>query len=79
MLHFYLQQPGIIKMFFLNNIPGKLPLFFLYKQDMMRVNFMQNVKKYYVLLRNVVSVLNPLHGRYAFLRILSEYGDKINF
>jgi hypothetical protein len=29
MLHLYLQQPGIIKMFLLCNIPGKVPLFFL--------------------------------------------------
>jgi hypothetical protein len=28
MLHFYLQQPGIIKMFLLCNIPGKVPQFF---------------------------------------------------
>jgi hypothetical protein len=33
MLHFYLQQPGIIKMFLLYNILGKVSLFFLYKQD----------------------------------------------
>jgi hypothetical protein len=58
MLHFYLQQPGIIKMFFLCNIPGKVPLFFLYKQDIMQVNCMQNITKYYILLRNVASVLN---------------------
>jgi hypothetical protein len=58
MLHFYLQQPGIIKMFLLCNIPGKVPLFFLYKQDIMRVNCMQNITKYYILLRNVASVLN---------------------
>jgi hypothetical protein len=57
MLHFYLQQPGIIKMFLLCNIPGKVPLFFLYKQDIMRVNCMQNITKYYTLLRNVASVL----------------------
>jgi hypothetical protein len=30
-LHFYFQQPGIIEMFILYNIPGKAPLFFLYK------------------------------------------------
>jgi hypothetical protein len=47
MLHFYLQQPGIIKMFLLCNIPGKVPQFFLYKQDIMRVNCMQNFTKYY--------------------------------
>jgi hypothetical protein len=57
MLHFYLQQPGIIEMFLLCNIPGKVPLFFLYKQDVMRVNCLQNIKKYYILLRNVASVL----------------------
>jgi hypothetical protein len=33
MLHFYLQQAGIIKMFLLYNIPGKVPIFFLYKQN----------------------------------------------
>jgi hypothetical protein len=27
MVHFYLQQPGIIRMFLLCNIPGKVPLF----------------------------------------------------
>jgi hypothetical protein len=53
MLHFYLQQSGIIKTFLLCNIPGKVPLFFLY----MRVNCMQNITKYYILLRNVASVL----------------------
>jgi hypothetical protein len=57
MLHFYLQQPGIKKMFLLCNIPGKVPLFFLYKQDIMRVNCMQNITKYDILLRNVASVL----------------------
>jgi hypothetical protein len=41
-----LQQPGIIKMFLLCNIPGKVPLFFLYKQDIMRVNCMQNIIYY---------------------------------
>ena len=35
MLHFYLQQQGIIKMLLLCNIPSKVPLFFLYKQDIM--------------------------------------------
>ena len=50
MLHIYLQQPGIIKMFLLCNIHGKVPLFFLYKQDIMRVNCMQNITKYYILL-----------------------------
>jgi hypothetical protein len=58
LLHFYLQQPGIIKMFLLCNIPGKVLLFFLYKQDIMQVNCMQNVTKYYILLRNVASVLH---------------------
>jgi hypothetical protein len=57
MLHFYLQQPGIIKMFLLYNISGKVPLFFLYKQDIMQVNCMQNITKYYILLRNVAYVL----------------------
>jgi hypothetical protein len=38
-----LQQPGIIKMFLLCNIPDKVPLFFLYKQDIMQVNCMQNI------------------------------------
>jgi hypothetical protein len=57
MLHFYLQQPGIIKMFLLCNIPGKVHQFFLYKQDIMQVNCMQNITKYYILLRNVASVL----------------------
>jgi hypothetical protein len=57
-LHFSLQQPGIIKVFLLCNIPGKVPLFFLYKQNIMRVNCMQNITKYYILLRNVASVLN---------------------
>jgi hypothetical protein len=52
----YLQQPGIIKMFLLCNIPGKV-LFFWYKQDIMRVNCMQNITKYCILLRNVASVL----------------------
>jgi hypothetical protein len=62
-LHFYLPQPGIIKIFLLCNIPGKVPQFFLYKQDIKRVNCMQNVTKYmyYILLRNVASVL-----KYAF-------------
>jgi hypothetical protein len=60
MLHFYLQQPGIIKMFLLCNIPGKVLLFFLYKQDIMRVNCKQNLTKYYILLRNVASVLKSL-------------------
>jgi hypothetical protein len=58
MLHFYLQQSGIIKMFLICNISGKVPLFFLYKQDIMQVNCMQNITKYYILLRNVASVLN---------------------
>jgi hypothetical protein len=31
-----------MKMFFLKNIPGKVPLFFLYKQDILQVNCMQN-------------------------------------
>jgi hypothetical protein len=44
-------------MFLLGNITGKVPLFFLYKQDIMRVNCMQNITKYYILLRNVASVL----------------------
>jgi hypothetical protein len=44
-------------MFLLCNIPGKVPLFLLYKQDIMQVNCMQNITKYYILLRNVVSVL----------------------
>ena len=57
-LHLYLQQPGIIKMFLLCNIPGKVLLFFLNKQDIMRVNCMQNVTKNYILLRNVACVLN---------------------
>ena len=56
-LHLYLQQPGIIKMFLLCNIPGKVLLFFLNKQDIMRVNCMQNVTKNYILLRNVACVL----------------------
>jgi hypothetical protein len=56
-LHFYLQQPGIIKIFLLYNIPGKVPLFFWNKQDIMRVNCTQNVTKYYILLRNVAHVL----------------------
>jgi hypothetical protein len=51
MLHFYLQQPGIIKMFLLCNIPGKVLLFFLYKQDIMRVNCMQNIIYYWGTLR----------------------------
>jgi hypothetical protein len=57
MLHFYLQQPGIIQMFLLCNIPGKVPLLFLYKQDAMGVNCMQNITKYYILFRNVAFVL----------------------
>ena len=56
-LHLYLQQPGIMKMFLLCNIPGKVPLFFLNKQDIMSVNCMQNVTKNYILLRNVAYVL----------------------
>jgi hypothetical protein len=51
MLHFYLQQPGIIKMFLLCNIPSKVPLFFLYKQDIMRVNCMQNIIYYWGTMR----------------------------
>jgi hypothetical protein len=57
-LHFYLQQPGIIKIFLLYIVPGKVPIFFWYKQDIMRVNCMQNVTKYYILLRNVAYILN---------------------
>ena len=57
-LHLYLQQPGIIKMFLLCNIPGNVLIFFLNKQDIMRVNSMQNVTKNYILLRNVAYVLN---------------------
>jgi hypothetical protein len=57
MLQFYLQQPGIIKMFLLCNIPGKVPLFFLYKQDIIPVNGMQNITKYNKLWRNIASVL----------------------
>ena len=53
-----LQQPGIIKMLLPCNIPGKVLLFFLNKQDKMRVNCMQNVMKNYILLRNVAYVLN---------------------
>ena len=34
-LHLYLQQPGIMKMFLLCNIPGKVLLFFLNKHDIM--------------------------------------------
>ena len=47
-------------MFLFCNIPGKVPVFLLYKQDIMRVhvNCMQNnITKYYILLRNVASVL----------------------
>ena len=62
MLHFYLQRPGVIKMFLLCNIPGKVPLFFLYKQDIMQVNCMQNI----ILLRNVASVLNQFLNRTIF-------------
>jgi hypothetical protein len=53
----YLQQPEIIKMFLLKNIPGKVHIFFMYKQDIKQVNCMQNVTKYYILLRNVVSAV----------------------
>jgi hypothetical protein len=66
MLHFYLQHPGIIKMFLLCNIPGKVPLFFLYKQYIMRINCMQNITKYYVLLRNDASVLKCVKIRSTF-------------
>jgi hypothetical protein len=54
------QQPGIIKMFLLGNIPGKVHIFFLYKQDIMQVNCMQNITKYYISLRNVASVLKVI-------------------
>jgi hypothetical protein len=47
MLHFYLQQPGIIKMFLLYNIPGKAPLFFLYKQNIMQVKLSAKCHKIY--------------------------------
>jgi hypothetical protein len=59
MLHFYLQQPGIIKMFLLCNIPGKVPLFFLYKQDNASKLYAKYDKILYiiVILRNVASVL----------------------
>jgi hypothetical protein len=57
MLHFYLQQPGIIKIILICNIPGKVPLFFLDKQEIMKVNYMQNITKYHILLRNVASAL----------------------
>ena len=46
-LHLYLQQPGIMKIFLLCNIPGKVLLFFLNKHDIMWVNCMQNVTKNY--------------------------------
>jgi hypothetical protein len=44
-------------MFLLGNIPGKVPQFFLYTQDIMQVNCTQNITKYYILLRNVARVL----------------------
>jgi hypothetical protein len=56
-LRVYLKQTGIIKIFLLYNVPGKVPIFCWYKQDIMRVNCMQNVTKYYILLRNVAYVL----------------------
>ena len=67
MLHFYLQQPGIIKMFLLCNIPGKVLLFFLNKQDIMRVNCMQNVTKNYILLRNVAYVLKAVFPHFIVI------------
>jgi hypothetical protein len=71
MLHFYLQQPGIIKLFLLCNIPGKVPLFFLYKQDIIRLNCIQNITKYYILLRNVASVLKLISSFiYAYFGFL---------
>ena len=48
-------------MFLLCNIPGKVLLFFLNKQDIMRVNCMQNVTKNYILLRNVACVLKCIN------------------
>jgi hypothetical protein len=47
MVHFYLQQQGIIKMFLLYNIPGKhgkVPLFFVYEEDASKMS--QNIIYY---------------------------------
>jgi hypothetical protein len=76
-LHRYLQQPGIIKMFLLYNILGKVPLFFLNKQDVMQVNCMQNVTKNYILLKNVAYVLE--RNQVYEITLHSQYGKaKIN-
>jgi hypothetical protein len=63
-----------IKIFLLYNVPGKVPIFFWYKEDIMRVNCMQNVTKYYILLRNVANVLKFLfifsrHWKYELAKL----------
>jgi hypothetical protein len=56
MLHFYLQQPGIIKMFLLCNIPGNL-VQTRYNPSKLYAKH----HKYYISLRNLASVLNMIH------------------